>query len=155
MLLSPLLFTILVILIANQSGLALSDRKVGPVSLGFLALNVIFINLPHLWSAHLPLSWNLRSLIEVLIPSSIVSSLATNSVLQIAFFSVFFSRAVAALGSKGQPVLDIFARSLEVMLSVTSCVVTYIAPFGLFGALTTFISKYGFEALPGALKLAL
>jgi proton glutamate symport protein len=58
--------------------------------------------------------------IVAIFPTSIVRSMAENDVLQIVVFSLLFAAAVAALGEKGKPVLQLCESLWEVMFKLTN-----------------------------------
>jgi len=85
-------------------------------------------------------------------PVSFIESMAKNDILPILVFSVFFGIAVAAVGEKGKPIVNLLDSLAEVMFKVTSYVM-YFAPIGVFGALAANIGKQGVGILSGYLYL--
>jgi aerobic C4-dicarboxylate transport protein len=87
-----------------------------------------------------------------LIPSNIVESFATGSVLQILVFSVLFGVALTAVGEPGRAV----ARGIEKLSTVLFTVVrfvTYLAPIGVFGAMAYTVGANGTAVIGGLVKL--
>jgi aerobic C4-dicarboxylate transport protein len=87
-----------------------------------------------------------------LIPSNIVESFATGSVLQILVFSVLFGVALTAVGEPGRAV----ARGIEKLSTVLFTVVrfvTYLAPIGVFGAMAYTVGANGAAVIGGLVKL--
>jgi proton glutamate symport protein len=84
--------------------------------------------------------------IVAIFPTSIVRSMAENDVLQIVVFSLLFAAAVAALGEKGKPVLQLCESVSEVMFKFTNYVMHF-APWGVGAAMAVTIGKNGPEVL--------
>jgi proton glutamate symport protein len=79
-------------------------------------------------------------------PTSIIRSMAENDVLQIVVFSLLFAAAVAALGDKGKPVLQLCESVSEVMFKFTNYVMHF-APWGVGAAMAVTVGKNGPEVL--------
>jgi len=106
-------------------------------------------------------SLNLREFVAHMFPKSIVESMATNEILQIVVFSVFFGFALGTVKEGvGKPVLAAIEGLGHVMLKVTNYVMAF-APFGVFGAVSAVITAQGlgvlvvYAKLLGSLYLAL
>jgi proton glutamate symport protein len=84
--------------------------------------------------------------IVAIFPTSIVRSMAENDVLQIVVFSLLFAAAVAALGEKGKPVLQLCESVSEVMFKFTNYVMHF-APWGVGAAMAVTVGKNGPEVL--------
>ncbi len=89
---------------------------------------------------------NLRDFIIHLVPTSIFDAMATNSLLQIVVFSLFFGVALAALGEQGKPVTDLAERVSHVMLRLTGYVMNF-APFAVFAAIAATVTQHGLDIL--------
>ncbi|GAA1113948.1 C4-dicarboxylate transporter DctA [Nocardiopsis composta] len=89
------------------------------------------------------------------IPESLVSAFAENALLQVLFFSVFFALALASMGERGRPVLDLIERVNEAIFVIIGWIMR-IAPVGAFGAMAFVVGAYGLESLSsfGMLVLA-
>ncbi|MFW5417200.1 C4-dicarboxylate transporter DctA [Nocardiopsis sp. CNT-189] len=89
------------------------------------------------------------------IPESLVSAFAENALLQVLFFSVFFALALASMGERGKPVLDLIERVNEAIFVIIGWIMR-IAPVGAFGAMAFVVGSYGLESLSsfGMLVLA-
>jgi proton glutamate symport protein len=72
--------------------------------------------------------------------------MAENDVLQIVVFSLLFAAAVAALGEKGKPVLQLCESVSEVMFKFTNYVMHF-APWGVGAAMAVTVGKNGPEVL--------
>src|SRR6185295_18457782 len=81
-----------------------------------------------------------------LVPTSIFDAMATNSLLQIVVFSLFFGVALAALGESVKPVVDFAERVSHVMLKVTGYVMNF-APFAVFAAIAATVTENGLDIL--------
>lgn len=84
--------------------------------------------------------------VEHVIPRSIIEAMATNEILQIVIFSVFFGVALAAVGKKGESVVNTLDTIAHVVLKMVSYVM-YVAPLGVFGAMASAIAKNGLTIL--------
>ncbi len=89
---------------------------------------------------------NLRDFIIHLVPTSIFDAMATNSLLQIVVFSLFFGVALAALGEQGKPVTDFAERVSHVMLRLTGYVMNF-APLAVFAAIAATVTQHGLDIL--------
>lgn len=89
---------------------------------------------------------NLREFVTHLVPTSIFDAMATNSLLQIVVFSLFFGVAMAALGEQAKPVVDIAERVSHIMLRVTGYVMNF-APFAVFAAIAATVTENGLDIL--------
>src|SRR5262245_22010945 len=81
-----------------------------------------------------------------LFPTSIVDAMARGDILQVVFFSTFFGVALAAIGSKGQPVLDVLESTAQVMFKFTGYVMAF-APVGVFAAIAATVGGKGLAIL--------
>jgi Na+/H+-dicarboxylate symporter len=88
----------------------------------------------------------LKTFIEHLIPASISDAMARNEILQIVVFSLFFGVAMAALGERGRPVVEVLDVVAHIMLKVTGYVMLF-APLAVFGALAGSVAKEGLEII--------
>jgi proton glutamate symport protein len=72
--------------------------------------------------------------------------MARGDILQVVVFSTFFGIAVAAIGSKGQPVLDVLESTAQVMFRFTGYVMMF-APIGVFAAMASTVGSKGLGVL--------
>ncbi|ESS71910.1 C4-dicarboxylate transport protein DctA [Methyloglobulus morosus KoM1] len=79
-------------------------------------------------------------------PKSVVEAMATNEILQIVVFSVFFGVACASLGELAQPMVKLLDSLTHIMLKVTSYVMHY-APVAVFSAMASVIAQQGIGVL--------
>jgi Na+/H+-dicarboxylate symporter len=88
-------------------------------------------------------TFSLEEFVKHVVPKSIFEALATNEILQIVIFSIFFGVALASIGNIGQPLI----KSLDVVSHVVLKMVGYImwvAPIGVFGSVAAAVASYGF-----------
>ncbi len=89
------------------------------------------------------------SIVEFLmaiIPTTMVSALAGDSLLQVLFVSILFGIALSMVGEPAAPVRDLFERVGLVVFRLVG-VLMRAAPVGAFGAMAFTIGKYGIESL--------
>ena len=75
-----------------------------------------------------------QNFIEHIIPKSIVEAMATNEILQIVIFSIFFGLAAAAIGDNSKPVVNALDKLSHIVLKMVNYVMKF-APIGVFGAI--------------------
>ncbi|AJG18233.1 dicarboxylate/amino acid:cation symporter [Cupriavidus basilensis] len=96
---------------------------------------------------------NLREFIAHMFPKSFVEAMATNEILQIVVFSLFFGFALGTLKDGiGKPVLAGIEGLSHVMLKITNYVMAF-APVGVFGAVAAVITAEGLGVLVVYAKL--
>lgn len=82
-----------------------------------------------------------------IIPDNVISSIASDNLLQTLFFSVFFGLALTKIGEKtSKPVLDVLNSFLNALFAIINMVMRF-APIGAMGAMGFTIGKYGVQAL--------
>lgn len=90
-----------------------------------------------------------QSIVEFLlniIPSTVVGAFASGEILQVLFFSILFGFALAMLGEKGKPVLDLLKVLSQAIFGVVH-IIMKAAPLGAFGAMAFTIGKYGIASI--------
>ena len=75
-----------------------------------------------------------QNFIEHIIPKSIVEAMASNEILQIVIFSIFFGLAAAAIGDNSKPVVNALDKLSHIVLKMVNYVMKF-APIGVFGAI--------------------
>ncbi|WP_429215889.1 dicarboxylate/amino acid:cation symporter [Aeromonas veronii] len=166
MIIAPLVFTTLVVGIAKM-GDTRTVGRIGAKTLGWfmlaslmsLSLGLVMVTLmqPGVGlSLSLPNDTassgiaagaiTLKDFVTHAIPKSVVEAMATNEILQIVVFSLFFGLAAAALGDLAKPVVLMMASAAEIMLKVTGYVMNF-APFAVFGAIAAMVAKEGLGIL--------
>ena len=89
-----------------------------------------------------------------IIPKTLISPLAEGSILQVLFVAVLFGIALAAIGDRGRPIVDIL-NNLTAPVFYLVGMLMKLAPIGAFGAMAFTIGAYGIEALGNLLFLIL
>ncbi len=96
----------------------------------------------------------LATLLEHVVPASVIDAMARGDVLQIVVFSFLFGAACAAIGSKAKPVVAFCESLAEVMFRYTKYVM-YLAPLGVGAAIGATVGSKGVGVLLGLSKLIL
>lgn len=91
-------------------------------------------------------SFTLKDFIAHLFPKSVIEAMATNEVLQIVVFSIFFGVACASIGDYAQPVVKLLESVAHVILKMVGYVMNF-APLGVFGAIAAVIAIHGLGVL--------
>jgi proton glutamate symport protein len=81
-----------------------------------------------------------------LFPTSVIDAMARGDILQLVVFSTFFGIALAAIGPKGQPVLDVLESTAQAMFKFTGYVMAF-APVGVFAAIAATVGGKGLAIL--------
>jgi proton glutamate symport protein len=76
----------------------------------------------------------------------VVDAMARGDILQLVVFSTFFGIALAAVGAKGRPVLDVLDSTAHVMFKFTGYVMMF-APIGVFAAIAATVGGKGLGIL--------
>ncbi|WP_316820692.1 dicarboxylate/amino acid:cation symporter [Pedobacter gandavensis] len=166
MIVAPLVFSTLVVGVAKVGDIKAVGRIGGKTMLWFMSasllsliLGMIMVNLfePGL-AMNLPLppanadtgihkvALSMKDFISHIVPKSMTEAMATNEILQIVVFSLFFGVATAAIGEKGQIIIKFFDAVAHVILKVTGYVMNF-APFAVFGAMAAIVAKQGLGVL--------
>ncbi|MEI7734209.1 MAG: dicarboxylate/amino acid:cation symporter [Ferruginibacter sp.] len=90
--------------------------------------------------------FSLQKFVEHVVPRSVIEAMATNEILQLVVFSVFFGVAITAVGKKGEPIVNALDSLAHVVLKMVTYVM-YLAPLGVFGAMSAAIAKNGLGIL--------
>jgi len=168
MIIAPLVFSTLVVGIAKMGDLKAVGRVGGKSMLWFfsaslisLTLGLILVNIfkpgvgAELGSADVAgasdllaknKGFTLAGFVEHIIPRSVVEAMASNEMLQLVVFSIFFGVALTALGSKGESL----TKALDTVGHVSLKMVSYImwfAPIGVFGGVSAIVAKKGLGIL--------
>jgi hypothetical protein len=172
MIIGPLIFSILTVGIAKLGDFKLVGR-IGAKTLGYfyfatllsLLTGLIAVNIlrpGRMMRIDLPSAgadtgvevkkMTLENFITHLFPQSFFEALATNEILQIVVFSVFFGIATAAIGYHGKVIIKGLDAVSEVMFKIVSYVMGF-APYGVFGAVAAVIAQKGLGILGGYLYL--
>jgi len=166
MIIAPLVFSTLVVGVAHMGDTA-SIGRIGLKTMGWfisaslasLVLGLFMVNLLRPGdNIGLPLpdigastnlkvsSLTLKEFVTHLVPRSVVESMATNEILQIVVFSVFFGIAASALGEKARTVVTAIEDLSHVMIKITGYVMAF-APIAVFAAMAAIITTQGLGIL--------
>jgi len=162
MIIAPLVFSTLVVGIAHMG----DTKTVGRVglkailwffcaSLVSLLLGMLMVNLlqPGV-NLNLPLpdaaastnlktgSLSLKEFVAHLVPRSVIEAMATNEILQIVVFSIFFGVAAASLGDRAKTIIAWVDDLVHIMLKITGAVMLF-APVAVFAAIAATITTQG------------
>jgi Na+/H+-dicarboxylate symporter len=164
MIIAPLVFSTLVVGIARLGNLSAVGRVGGKSMLWFitaslvsLSIGLILVNLLQP-GQYINLSqadtegvkdlmtkkqeFSLEKFVEHIIPRSVMEAMATNEVLQLVVFSIFFGVATTAIGEQAKPVIKALDAVSHIILKMVGYVMN-IAPLGVFGALCAVVASRG------------
>jgi len=166
MVIAPLVFTTLVVGIAKLGDLKTVGRVGGKAMLWFISASLLSLllgmllvnffkpgNAINLNSADLEgakdligktQEFSVQKFIEHVFPKSIFEAMATNEILQIVIFSIFFGVGTAALGEPGKVVVKALDATAHIILKMVGYVMNF-APLGVFGAIAAVIATKGLE----------
>jgi Na+/H+-dicarboxylate symporter len=86
--------------------------------------------------------FSLQNFVEHVIPKSFVEAMATNEILQLVVFSIFFGVAAAAIGEYTKPLIKALEVASHVILKMVNYVMNF-APVGVFGAISAVVAAKG------------
>ncbi len=89
-----------------------------------------------------------------LFPTSVIDAMAKNDILQLVVFSTFFGIAVAAIGERGKPVVEVLESTAQAMFKFTGYVMKF-APVGVMAAIAFTVGAKGLGILYTLGKLVL
>jgi proton glutamate symport protein len=89
-----------------------------------------------------------------LFPTSVVDAAAKGDILQLVVFSTFFGIALAAVGERGKPVVEVLESTAQVMFKFTGHVMRF-APIGVMAAIAATVGGKGLAILYTLGKLVL
>jgi len=156
MIISPLVFTTLVVGIAKLGDLKSVGRIGGRAMAWFFSASFISLLIGMFWVNFLKpgvglklgeidfssaadvtdktQGFSFQNFVEHIIPKSIVEAMATNEILQIVIFSIFFGLAAASIGANAKPVVNALDKTSHIILKMVNYVMKF-APLGVFGAI--------------------
>ncbi len=160
MIIAPLVVSTLVVGIAHMGGGGAIGR-VGAKAFGWfvcaslvsLTLGLIMVNVLHPGTGvkmTLPAGgekvgvepFDVAKFFTHIVPTSGIDAMATNDILQLVIFSLFFGVALAAVGDKGKPLVRGLESLVSVMLTVTGYVMLF-APVAVFCAVAKALATQG------------
>ena len=156
MIIAPLVFTTLVVGIAKLGDINTVGRIGGKALAWFFSASFISLIIGLLWVNYLKPGYGLnlsdvdmsaagevtektqdfsiQHFVEHIIPKSVFEAMATNEILQIVVFSIFFGLAAASIGDNVKPIISAFDKTSHVILKMVNFVMKF-APIGVFGAI--------------------
>ena len=156
MIIAPLVFTTLVVGIAKLGDIKAVGRIGGKALAWFFSASFISLLIGMFWvnvlqpGIGLQLNtidtstasevvektqgFSAQNFVEHIIPKSIVEAMATNEILQIVIFSIFFGLAAASIGDHVKPVINALDKTSHIILKMVNYVMKF-APLGVFGAI--------------------
>jgi len=78
--------------------------------------------------------FSVQHFVEHIIPKSVFEAMATNEILQIVIFAIFFGLAAASIGENVKPVINALDKTSHIILKMVNFVMKF-APIGVFGAM--------------------
>ena len=87
-----------------------------------------------------------------IIPETVVGAFAEGNLLQILFFSIFFGLALALVGARATPLLNVLQSAASGMFKLVE-IFMRAAPIGAFGAFAFTIGKYGVGSIANLVAL--
>lgn len=78
--------------------------------------------------------FSVQHFVEHIIPKSVFEAMATNEILQIVIFAIFFGLAAASIGDNVKPVINAMDKFSHIILKMVNFVMKF-APIGVFGAI--------------------
>jgi len=164
MIIAPLVFTTLVVGIAKLGDLKTVGRVGGKAILWFVTASLISLLLGMVLvnffkpGTYISLGqkdveglsdlmgkqkgFSIQNFIEHVIPKSFVEAMATNEILQLVVFSIFFGVAAAAIGEYTKPLIKALEIASHVILKMVNYVMNF-APLGVFGAIAAVVAAKG------------
>jgi len=87
-----------------------------------------------------------------IIPTTIVDAFAKGDILEVLLVAVLFGFALAAVGPRCKPLIDLFDALTHAIFGVVNILMRF-APIGAFGAMAFTVGKYGIASLGPLAKL--
>ena len=88
------------------------------------------------------------------IPTTLVSALVEGEILQVLFVAILFGIALAMVGERGEPLLNILESAAHAVFRLVA-ILMKAAPIGAFGAMAFTIGQYGIGAVANLAGLVL
>jgi aerobic C4-dicarboxylate transport protein len=89
-----------------------------------------------------------------IIPTTVVDAFAKGDILEVLLVALLFGFALAAMGARGKPLLDLVGSLTRAVFRVVDILMKF-APIGAFGAMAFTVGKYGIASLGPLSKLIL
>lgn len=166
MIIAPLVFTTLVVGIAKLGDIKTVGRVGGKAMLWFISASLVSLLIGMLLVnltkpgvgfditgataegvkdiAGKTQSFSIQNFVEHVFPKSLIEAMATNEILQIVVFSIFFGIATASMGDYAKPLIKGLDIASHIILHMVGYVMKF-APIGVFGAIAATIAVNGFD----------
>ncbi|GAA0443343.1 MULTISPECIES: C4-dicarboxylate transporter DctA [Sphingomonas] len=89
---------------------------------------------------------SITSYLMAIIPDTFVSALTEAHVLQVLFVAVLFGIAIASIGERAKPVIDVIDSASQGFFRIIGYIM-YFAPLGAFGAIAFTVGQFGTASL--------
>lgn len=81
-----------------------------------------------------------------IVPDNVMAAFASGDLLPVLFFAVLFGIAMAKIGEKAKPVVDLFQRLTDIFFDVVNMIMK-VSPIAAFGAMAYTIGNFGLDSL--------
>lgn len=164
MIVAPLVFCTIVAGISKMGDTKTVGRVGGKAMLWFISASLVSLMIGLIWvdlvkpgySTKLDLSMaagsadfvskgdglTLSGFINHVVPKSLFEALATNEILQILVFALFFGIALASFGEKAKVLTNVFDTISHIILKMVTYIM-WVAPIAVFGTVTAAVSEHG------------
>lgn len=167
MIIAPLVFSTLVVGIAKLGDLKTVGRIGGKAMLWFITASLVSLLIGLFWVNLLKpgvgfhhqadagaasdflsktKAFSISDFVTHVFPKSIFEAMATNEILQIVIFSIFFGIAAAHLGERVKPLMKALDTISHIILKMVGYVMNF-APLGVFGAIAAVVATYGVQSI--------
>lgn len=93
----------------------------------------------------------IMNIITEMVPTNPIESMVTGNMLQIIVFAILMGIAIAYVGKKAKPVLDLANVLNEVLMQMINMIMT-LAPYGVFALIAKVMATQGLDAIMPLLK---
>lgn len=164
MIVAPLVFCTIVAGISKMGDTKTVGRVGGKAMLWFISASLVSLMIGLIWvdlvkpglSTNLDLTsvsnhidahasgegLSLATFVNHVVPKSLFEALATNEILQILVFAVFFGIALASFGDKAKSLINTFDTIGHVVLKMVTYIM-WVAPVAVFGTVTAAVAEHG------------
>ncbi|HET9057204.1 MAG TPA: dicarboxylate/amino acid:cation symporter [Chitinophagaceae bacterium] len=166
MIIAPLVFSTLVVGIAKLGDIKTVGRVGGKALLWFITASLFSLLIGMMWVNFFKpgsgfalsdvssqsaadvigktKSFSLDEFVKHVFPKSVIEAMASNEILQIVVFSIFFGVAAASIGDYSKPIIKALDAFSHIILKMVGFVMNF-APLGVFGAIAAVVASYGVE----------
>jgi aerobic C4-dicarboxylate transport protein len=87
-----------------------------------------------------------------IVPTTVVDAFAKGDILQVVFVAILFGFALAAVGPRAKPLVDLIDALTRAVFAVVNILMKF-APIGAFGAMAYTVGKFGLASLGPLVRL--